>query len=117
MKLFVSWDGSDPEYYEGSSLCECLGDMLSCRDLDDDNVQYVLEDMQHFAERPADEEGRIKLRFITSVECTAEWCYGYDSFWDAFEEYKEPCISCGDNMYPLHYNRRCPTCFNRESEK
>lgn len=86
MKLFASWDGSDPECYEGDRLYECFAEMLRCTDVDDELVQYVFEDMHTFATEEADDQGRIKKKFLTAcMSCTAEWCYGYDSFEEAFE--------------------------------
>ncbi len=86
-KLFVSWDGSDPDCYEDFDLCLCLGQMLGCMHIGDELVQYVLEDMHTFATEEADEEGRIKKKFLSAcMSCSAEWCYGYNSFWEAFND-------------------------------
>jgi hypothetical protein len=85
-KLFIVFDGSHPDEYEGGNLCECIGNMLQALDVDDENLPFVIEDIQTFLSEELDEDGRLKRRFSTGMFCTAEWCYGYDSWEEAFEE-------------------------------
>ena len=85
-KLFVSWDGSDPDCYKGPGLCECIGAMLSCLGVADDNMEFVLSDLDRFISSGFDHDGRLRAKFSTSMGCSAEWCYGYDSFEEAFND-------------------------------
>lgn len=87
-KLFVSWDGSDPECYQGKSLAECLAKFLGCCGVDDDNVQFVIEDIDSFVTSAFDHDGRLRAKFTTTMGCSAEWCYGYSSFDEAFNDDK-----------------------------
>ena len=88
-KLFIVIDGSHPECYEGENLLSCIASMLSCMEVDDDYASMVIEDLHEFVQADPDEHGRIKQRFSTMMLNSAEWCYGYETWEEAFETEKE----------------------------
>lgn len=84
-KLFVQCEGNYPDCYEGSSLCECLGQLLIVCD-DDNQLDSMIADISTFLLGFDESDGKHWKTFISNsmMDCVT-MAFGFAS-WEEFED-------------------------------